>query len=132
MELEFHRKQHCKFEGYFLKKLEYLELEFHSKLKFHKLEFQKSGKLLNILQTMIDLYIFSQNMAIWPINSLPQFEILEGTFLKHLACLIFKPKIKNCPFTEHASPHYKTTSVHHGKLQNNKTIYVLILCYFAA
>ena len=50
MELEFHKKQHYKFEGYFLKKLEYLELEFHDKLKFHKLEFQKDGKLLNILQ----------------------------------------------------------------------------------
>ena len=127
MKLEFHKKQYYKFEGYFLKKLEYLELEFHGKL-----EFQKDGKLLNILQTMIDLYIFSQNMAIWPINSFPQFEILKGTFLKLLACLIFKPKIKNCPSTEHATPHYKTTSVHHRKLQNNKIIYVLILRYFAA
>ena len=95
MELEFHRKQHCKFrkqhckfEGYFLKKLEYLELEFHSKLKFHKLEFQKSDKLLNILQTMIDLYIFSQNMAIWPINSFLQFEIL-GNFSQTLGMSYF-------------------------------------------
>ena len=45
MELEFHKKQHYKFEGYFLKILEYLELEFHSKLEFHKLEFQKNDKL---------------------------------------------------------------------------------------
>ena len=92
MELKFHKKQHYKFEGYFLKKLEYLELEFHGKLEFYKLEFQKDGKLLNILQTMIDLYIFSQNMAIWPINSFPQFEILKGTFLKHLHVLFLNPK----------------------------------------
>ena len=47
MKLEFHKKQYYKFEGYFLKKLEYLELEFHGKL-----EFQKDGKLLNILQCL--------------------------------------------------------------------------------
>ena len=47
IELKFHKKYHGKFEGYFFK-----ELEFHSKLKFHKLivkYFTNSGILLNIL-----------------------------------------------------------------------------------
>ena len=42
-ELEFHKKQHGKFKGYFFK-----EPELHGKLEFHKLEFKKSKKLLNI------------------------------------------------------------------------------------
>ena len=37
----------------------FLELDFHKlelyvKLEFHELEFQNSGRLLNILQTMVD------------------------------------------------------------------------------
>ena len=42
------------------KKLKFLELELHDKLKFHKIEFQKGGTLLNILQIVVDSYIFSQ------------------------------------------------------------------------
>ena len=74
MKLEFHKKQYYKFEGYFLKKLEYLKLEFHDKFKFHKLEFQKDGKLLNILQTMIDLLYFPK---IWPFGQLIAFPNLK-------------------------------------------------------
>ena len=33
--------------------LEFLELEFYVKLKFHKFKFQKSDKLLNILKCKI-------------------------------------------------------------------------------
>ena len=61
-ELEFHKKQHGKFKGYFFK-----EPELHGKLEFHKLEFKKSKKLLNISQTVINLYIFS-NSNIWPFS----------------------------------------------------------------
>ena len=60
MELEFHKKQHGKFEGYFFKKLKFLYLELHGRFEFHKLEFQKGGRLLNISQTVVDPYIFSQ------------------------------------------------------------------------
>ena len=48
MELEFHKKWHDKFEDYLFKELEFLGLKLHDKLKFHKLEFQRGGKLLNI------------------------------------------------------------------------------------
>ena len=34
-------------------KLEHLKLDLYSKLEFHELEFQKSGILLIILQTMV-------------------------------------------------------------------------------
>ena len=57
-ELEFHKKYHGKFEGYFFKELKFLELELHSKL-----EFQKGDRLLNILQTIVDQYIFFQTMV---------------------------------------------------------------------
>ena len=33
---------------YLFKELEFLGLKLHGKLKFHKFEFQKGGKLLNI------------------------------------------------------------------------------------
>ena len=49
---------HGKFEGYFFKELKFLKLELHSKL-----EFQKGGRLLNILQTIVDQYIFFQTMV---------------------------------------------------------------------
>ena len=57
-ELKFHKKNFGKFEGYFFKKLEFMELELHSKLGFHKLEFQKDGKLLNILHIVVYCKIF--------------------------------------------------------------------------
>ena len=37
----------------FFMKLEHLKLDLYSKLEFHELEFQKSGILLIILQTMV-------------------------------------------------------------------------------
>ena len=40
--------------------LEFLKLEFHFKLKFHKLKFQKGGRLLNISQIVVKHYIFFQ------------------------------------------------------------------------
>ena len=53
-ELEYHQKIFSKFEDYFKKKkLEFLELEFHGKLNFHKLEFQKSDKSLHIFKTIV-------------------------------------------------------------------------------
>ena len=60
MEFEFHKKWHGKFEDYLFKELEFLGRKLHGKLKFHKLEFQKGGRLLNISQTVVDPYIFSQ------------------------------------------------------------------------
>ena len=46
--------------------LEFLKLEFHFKLKFHKLKFQKGGRLLNISQIVVKkLHIFP-NSGIWP------------------------------------------------------------------
>ena len=44
-ELEFHKKWHDNFEGYFFKELKFLELKLHGKLKFHKFEFQKNSRL---------------------------------------------------------------------------------------
>ena len=53
-ELEYHQKIFSKFEDYLKKKkLEFLELEFHGKLNFHKLEFQKSDKSLHIFKTIV-------------------------------------------------------------------------------
>ena len=53
MELEFHKKWHDKFEDYLFKELEFLGLKLHDKLKFHKLEFQRGGKLLNIFPNSV-------------------------------------------------------------------------------
>ena len=44
IKLEFHKKLHSKFEGYFFKELAFLVLKLHGKL-----ESQKCGKLLNNL-----------------------------------------------------------------------------------
>ena len=49
MELKVHKKQHDKFESYFLKEFKFLDLELYGKLKFYKVECQKGNKLLNIL-----------------------------------------------------------------------------------
>ena len=38
--------------------LEFHELKYHKKLDFHKIKFKKSGRLLNILQTVVDCKIF--------------------------------------------------------------------------
>ena len=62
MVLEFHQNIFGKFEGYFFKELEFIELGLHGKLKFHKLEFQKSGKLLNISQTVVYYKIFCKRV----------------------------------------------------------------------
>ena len=43
LKLEFHKKWYNKFEGYFFKELEFLELKLYGKL-----EFKKNGRLLNI------------------------------------------------------------------------------------
>ena len=39
LNFEFHQKFSSKFEGYFFKELEFLELELQGKLEFHKLKF---------------------------------------------------------------------------------------------
>ena len=52
-ELEYHQKIFSKFEDYFLKKLEFLELEFYGKLNFYKLKFQRSDSSLHISKTMV-------------------------------------------------------------------------------
>ena len=54
MKLEYHRKISKIFRVYFFKELEFLELKFHSKLEFHKLEFQKGGRSLHISKTVVD------------------------------------------------------------------------------
>ena len=46
----------------------FLELDFHKhniyvKLEFHDFEFQNSGRLLNILQTMVEHQLFRQKMV---------------------------------------------------------------------
>ena len=43
IKLKFRKKWHNKFEGYFSKKFEFLELELYAKFKFNK-----GGRLLNI------------------------------------------------------------------------------------
>ena len=40
-----------------------MELKFHGKLKFHKHEFQNSGKFLIVSQTMVDRQIFPLKMV---------------------------------------------------------------------
>ena len=49
-ELEYYKKIFEKFEVYFFKELWFLELEFHDKLEFHKLKFQKDGRSLHIFK----------------------------------------------------------------------------------
>ena len=39
LNFKFHQKFSSKFEGYFFKELEFLELELQGKLEFHKLKF---------------------------------------------------------------------------------------------
>ena len=41
------------------KKNSWYELEYYGKFNFHKIEFQKSNRLLKISQTVVDSYIFS-------------------------------------------------------------------------
>ena len=45
------------FQNFFVV-LKFHELKYHWKLDFHKIEFQKGGRLLNILQTVVD-YTYS-------------------------------------------------------------------------
>ena len=47
----------------FFKKLEFLKLKLHCKLKFHKLEFQKSNTFTYIFKTMVNPCIFCQIMV---------------------------------------------------------------------
>ena len=60
MELEFHELLTIKIFQIFFIVLEFIELEYHGKLDFHKIKFQKSGRLLNISQIVVHPYIFSQ------------------------------------------------------------------------
>ena len=41
-------------------KLEFMELEYHGKLDFPKLEFSISGRSLHISKTVVDCKIFSK------------------------------------------------------------------------
>ena len=41
-----------------LMELEFMELEYHGKLEFFKIEYPKSGRSLHISETVIDWYIF--------------------------------------------------------------------------
>ena len=50
--------------------LEFMELEYHEKIliffdvtRVHKIEFQKSSRLLNIYQTVVDYKIFSKKVV---------------------------------------------------------------------
>ena len=52
--LKFHKKFFGKFEGYFFKELEFMELEYHGKLEFHELEYPKRGRLLHIFEIVVD------------------------------------------------------------------------------
>ena len=52
-EFEFHQKIFGKFEGYFFKKLKFMELKYHWKLDFSKLEYPKSSRSLHILETVL-------------------------------------------------------------------------------
>ena len=54
MVLENHTKFSGKFEVYFFIELEFLELEFHGKLEFHILEFQKGSKSLHIFKIVVN------------------------------------------------------------------------------
>ena len=63
MVLEFYQKFSGKFESYFFKELKFIELKLHGKVKFHKLEFQKRGRLLNISQTVIYCKIFCKRVV---------------------------------------------------------------------
>jgi len=49
MVFEFHQKTSGKFEGYFFKIIEFMELECHGKLKYPKI-----GKFLYIFETVVD------------------------------------------------------------------------------
>ena len=49
MVLEFHKKNFRKFEGYFFKELELMEIEY-----CRKLEYSKSGRFLYIFEIMIN------------------------------------------------------------------------------
>ena len=53
-EFEYHKNFSNKFEVHFFQELELLELEFHDKLEFYKLEFKKGGRSLHISKTVID------------------------------------------------------------------------------
>ena len=53
-ELEFYKNISNKFEGYFFKVLEFIELEYHGKLEFPKLKYPKSGRSLHISETVVD------------------------------------------------------------------------------
>ena len=45
----------------------YLVTTTFLKLDFVEIEFKKGGKLLNILERVIDPYIFFSNSGIWPL-----------------------------------------------------------------
>ena len=54
MVFEFHQKFSGKFEIYFFKELEFMELKYHVKLEFYKLKYLKNGKSLHISETVVD------------------------------------------------------------------------------
>ena len=62
-ELEFHQKNFGNFEGNFFKEIKFVKLEFNDKLEFHKLEFQKDNRLLNISQIVVYYKIFCKKVV---------------------------------------------------------------------
>ena len=62
-ELEFHQKNFAIFEGNFFKEIKFVKLEFDAKLEFHKLEFQKDSRLLNISQIVVYYKIFCKRVV---------------------------------------------------------------------
>ena len=61
-ELEFHQKNFGNFEGNFFKEIKFVKLEFNDKFEFHKLEFQKDNRLLNISQIVVYYKIFCKRV----------------------------------------------------------------------
>ena len=62
-EPKFFEKMYLEKFWKFFMVLEFHKLKYHGKLDFHKIEFQKSDKLLNILQMIVDSYIFFLTVA---------------------------------------------------------------------
>ena len=54
MVLEFFEKTVFKVAEIFLIELKFIELEYHGKLEFPKLEYPKSGRFLHIFKTVVD------------------------------------------------------------------------------
>ena len=53
-ELEFHKKFSGKFDNYFFKEFEFMELEYYGKFEFLKLKYPKSGRFLHIFKTVVN------------------------------------------------------------------------------